>query len=237
MRLVLFVEGKGDKAAVPALARRVVKDVGANDALFVDPEPFLVKGIGKLVKNDCADWHRWLQAAGRTRRNLGAVLLVLDGDADQVPKSWNDYLTRYGNADFCPYRVAGTLAHASQQSRAGSAFSLAVVFAMKEFEAWLLAGVESLRGTSLAAGRGTVPQTAVKPDYDVENKRDAKGALRKLVPGYDQSLDQAVLTAELDLQAVAQRCRSFRRLQSAIIQLADAVRTGKAAISPIIRSA
>lgn len=84
-RLVLFVEGKGDKTAVPTLTRRVLAAAGASDVLFVDPEPFVVRGIGKLIKNDCADWHRWLAAAGKTRKNLGAVLLVLDGDADHVP--------------------------------------------------------------------------------------------------------------------------------------------------------
>lgn len=233
-RLVLFVEGKGDLAAVPTLARRVVTSSEANDALFVDPEPFRVSGIDKLIKNNYSDWHRWLNVVGATRKNVGAVLLVLDGDVDRVPPNWEPYSTRYGSTDFCSYRVAAMLANEARKSRAGDAFSFAAVFAMKEFESWLLAGVESLRGHSLAEDRGIVPHTAVIPNIDVESKRDAKGLFRDLVPGYDQSLDQAILAANVDLAQVAFRCRSFRRFQSAMTQLANAVRTHNAIVSPTI---
>lgn len=233
-RLVIFVEGKGDKAAVPTLARRVLTSAGASDAIFVDAEPFEVKGIGKLVKADYHEWHRWLGAAGKSRPGLRAVLLVLDGDDDHVPQSWSSYSARYGSTDFCLYQVAAMLAHEARTSRAGDAFSLAVVFAMKEFEAWLIAGVDSLRGKSLAEGRGNVPDSAAAPDTDIEMRRDAKGVLRGLIPGYDPSLDQAVLAANVDLEAVAKRCKSFRRFQSAIAQLADAVRTGNAIVSPVL---
>jgi len=232
-RLVLFVEGKGDTAAIPALTRRVLKSSGADDALFVDAAPFVVKGVGTLVKNDYRDLHRWLSAAGQTRRNIGAVLLVLDGDPDQVPKSWASYRARYNSTDFCPVQAATILADAARSSRAGEAFSLAVVFAMREFEAWLLAGVHSLRNETLAEGRGRVPADASPPEFDIEAKRDAKGELRKLIPGYSQTLDQGVLAAKVDLAAVAQRCKSFRRFQSAIQQLAVAARKGEAIVSPI----
>lgn len=233
-RLVLFVEGKGDKTAVPALTRRVLASAGGNDALFVDPDPFVVKGVGKLVKNSCYDWHRLLNAAGKTRKNVGAVLLVLDGDLEQVPKTWAAYVERFRTFGFCAYRVAATLAHEARSSRAGSAFSLATVFVMKEFEAWLIAGVESLQGIALAEGRGTVPETVAVPDFDIERKRDAKGVLRGLIPNYDQSLDQAILAANVDVAIVGHRCRSFRRLQSAVTQLVEAARTGKSIISPQI---
>jgi hypothetical protein len=234
-RLVLFVEGKGDTAAIPALARRVLKSSGADDALFVDAAPFVVKGVGTLVKNDYRDWHRWLSAAVQTRRNIGAVLLVLDGDPDRVPKSWASYRARYNSTDFCPVQAATILADAARSSRAGEAFSLAVVFAMREFEAWLVAGVHSLRNETLLEGRGRVPAdaSAPAPEIDIEAKRDAKGELRKLIPGYDQTLDQGVLAAKVDMAAVAQRCRSFRRFQSAIQQLAVAARKGEAIVSPI----
>lgn len=232
---MLFVEGRGDKTALPKLARRVITHLGANDALFVDAEPFTAKGIGSLVKDGCSNWHRWLSAAGTTRKNIGAVLLVLDGDAEKVPQSWEQYVKQHKSADFCAYRVAAMLAHEARNARAGDAFSLAVVFAMKEFEAWLIGGVESLRGKGLAENRGSVPLSAVVPDIDVETKRDAKGLLRELIPGYDQTLDQAVLADHVDLAMVGQRCRSFLRFQSAINKLAEAVRAGKAIISPAIQ--
>ena len=168
---------------MPALARGVLADVGGNDALFLDDDPFTVKGVGSLVKDGCANWSRWLSAAGKTRKNVGAVLLVLDGDLGQVPRTWTPYLNQYKSADFCAYRVAAMLAHEARAAHAGDAFSLAIVFAMKEFEAWLLAGVESLRGVSLAEGRGIVPAEVIVPNIDIEAKRDAKGAVTRANSG------------------------------------------------------
>jgi hypothetical protein len=232
-RLVLFVEGKGDARAVPILARRVLTSLQAHDALFLDPDLFTVKGIGALVKHNCQKWRDWLEGAGK-RPNVGAVLLVLDGDTDRVPRNWSSFLGRYNTNEFCPYRAGAMLAQEARSSRAGEAYSLATFFAMKEFEAWLLGGVESLRGESLAGGRGMVPYDVKPPDFDVEAKRDAKGELCRRVPGYDQSLDQAVLAERVDLALVATRCKSFRRFQSAIARLATSVRTGIPSVSPLL---
>jgi hypothetical protein len=117
-------------------------------------------------------------------------------------------------------------------ARAGDQYSLATVFAKMEFETWLLAGVESLRGKPLADGRGHVPSDAICPEIDLENKRDAKGHLREIISGYDQTLDQEVLAREVNLDAVRVRCRSFRRFCSAIQQLAAAVRTDTNVVTP-----
>jgi hypothetical protein len=231
-RLVIFVEGKGDVQAVPALAQRLVNEIGAHDALFVDHEPFRVRSVATLVKNNCFDWHRWLNAAGKTRARLGAVLLTLDGDPDRVPQMWTPYAKRFGSTDFCARHVAAMLGQEARADRAGDQYSLATVFAMKEFETWLLAGVESLRGTALAEGRGVVPNAAACPAIDLENTRDAKGRLKQVIPGYDQSLDQGVLARQVDLQQIRERSRSFRRFCSAIQQLADAVREGKHVVTP-----
>lgn len=233
-RLVIFVEGKGDVKAAPVLAQRVVTEIGANDVLFVDHEPFRVRGLATLVKNDCSDWHRWLNAARKTRANLGAVILMLDGDPAQVPKSWKRYESLFGSNTFCARYAASALAEESRSSRVGNQYSLATVFAMKEFETWLLGGVESLRGKPLADGRGTVPTNVVCPNIDLENKRDAKGQLKRIIPGYDQSLDQIVLAREVDLAAVRNRCRSFRRFCSAVQQLSDAIRSGVCVVTPSI---
>jgi hypothetical protein len=236
-RLVIFVEGKGDIKAVPALAQRVVNDIGAYDVLLVDHQPFRVRGVSTLVKNNCFDWHRWLNAAGLTRANIGAILLVLDGDLDRVPQTWTPHVDRFGSNDFCAYHVAAMLGEEARAVRAGDQYSLATAFAMKEFEAWLLAGVESLRGKPLADGRGNVPNDAACLDIDVENPPDAKGRLKAVIPGYDQSLDQGMLAKEVDLQIVHDRCRSFRRFRSAIQQLADAVRRNEHVVTPALPAA
>lgn len=230
-RLVIFVEGNGDVAAVPTLAQRVVQKLEAYDALFVDHEPFRVRGLGTLVKNNCFDWHRWIGAAGNTRANLGAILLVLDGDLDHVPRPWSLYFDRFGN-NFCAYHVAALLGQEARTSRAGNVFSLATVFAMKEFEAWLIAGVEGLRGQLLPEGRGAIPLDASFPGIDVEAERDAKRHLRRIVPAYSETLDQGALAAHVDLDRALERCRSFRRFENSIRQLADSVRNGAAMVSP-----
>lgn len=231
-RLVMFVEGKGDVHAVPALASRVVEEIGGQDAVFVDKEPFRVAGLATLVKNDCSALRRWLDSAGRTRRDLGGVLVTLDGDVGKVPSAWVRYRDSYQRTDFCAKQAAVALGSESRAARAGEAYSFATVFAMMEFEAWLLAGVESLRGKALAAGRGTVPKDVVCPDIDIEGRRDAKGHLRKLIPLYSETLDQEVLARGVDLQAVRDRCRSFRRFCSAMKQLTEAVRVEKHVVTP-----
>jgi hypothetical protein len=232
-RLVLFVEGKGDRDAVPTLARRVLADVGGSDVLFVDRNAVPVHGLGTLVRNNCSEWLRLLCAIGKTRgRDLAAMLLLLDGDVVQVPRTWEPYLQTQGSQVFCARRAAALLASRAREARAGTVFSLATVFAMKEFETWLLAGLESLRGVALAEGRGTVPVGAVAPPGDVEDKRDAKGRLKEQVPAYQQTLDQAVLASHVDLAQVRGRCKSFRRFEHAIRQIVEAARNNRPIVSP-----
>jgi hypothetical protein len=129
------------------------------------------------------------------------------------------------------------LGHEARAVRAGDQYSLASVFAMQEFEAWLLAGIESLRGKALAERRGKVPMEASCPISDPEMIRDAKGRLKQAIPGYDQSLDQSALAREIDLPVVRDRCRSFRRFCSAIQQLADAIRRDSHVLSPTLPTA
>lgn len=231
-RLVIFVEGEGDAAAMPPLAQRVVSEIGAHDALYVDPEPYRAKGVATLVKDNCRKWHNWLQSAGKTRPNLGAVLLVLDGDLDRVPPYWSTYTHKFGTSEFCAHRTAAMLGEEARTVRAGEMYSVASVFVMKEFETWLLGGIESLRGKSLAGARGIVPMNATCPAIDLERKRDAEGELRKIIPLYSKSLDQGVLAREVDLEVVRNRCRSFRRFCSAVQQLADAIRSGQHVVTP-----
>jgi hypothetical protein len=231
-RLVVFVEGMGDRAAVPKLAGRLLHEMQGQDAVFIDPDAFRVGSLGHLVKDNCKEWHRFVGAAFRTRKDVAAILLVLDGDIERVPATWRPYVGRHGTTDFCARRVAAMLAAEARFVRAGEAFSLAVVFAMQEFEAWLVAGIETLRGTALAEMRGTIPDRVRVPTVEIESKRDAKGLLRDQVPQYQETLDQGLLAGKIDLSVVRTRCRSFRRLDSAIGQIVQAVRAGTTTVSP-----
>jgi hypothetical protein len=44
--LVLFVEGDGDYHAAPILVTRLLTELGAWDAVYLDPQPF---GAGELA--------------------------------------------------------------------------------------------------------------------------------------------------------------------------------------------
>lgn len=87
----------------------------------------------------------------------------------------------------------------------------AVVLAHKEFEAWFLAAMESLRGV-----RGIRNDAESHPEP--ETPRGAKAQVEaRMHPGYSYSetADQAAMTAKMDLSQVYHRSRSFRKFVSA----------------------
>ena len=222
-RLVLFVEGKGDASAVPKLVGRLLTEVDAWDCLFLDPKPFVVKGLGRLLKNDCERWIRWLGTAAK-RADIGAVLLVLDGDIERIQ-----------GEVFCAANVARRLAEEATRARGGELYSVATVFAFQEYESWLIAGVESLAGRQLKDGRPGVKRGTTPPDWDLESApRDAKGWLRNVMTsGCNPVRDQTSLTEIVDLEFVRNRSmRSFRRLENAVSQIVSAIRDESPLTSP-----
>jgi Domain of unknown function (DUF4276) len=154
-RLILFVEGEGDEQAVPTLVKRLLNEQGGWHDILLDSDTFRVGGVNKLVKDDFRDWKRYLNASLK-RRNVGAVLLVLDGDSDKV-----------GGKKFCAAAVARSLAIAATHVGAGQSFSVAVVFARQEYETWLMAGFPSLLGRRLPDGR-LIEAKLNAPEGDLE---------------------------------------------------------------------
>jgi hypothetical protein len=221
-KLVLFVEGEGDRDAV--LVKRILTAQQLWQGLSLDPQPFVVGELGKLVRNEASDWIRFLKAAAKSRRPLGGVLLLVDGDMD-----------RLRGKPFCACEVARYLAGRAREAGGGVLFSVAVVAALREFESWLLAGVESLAGNLLTGGRPGVRAGTTSPSGDLEKApRDAKGWLRKyMASGYKPTTDQRALTELVALDMIRQRnLRSFRRLESAVTQLAGAIGSGNHVSTP-----
>lgn len=233
-RLVLFVEGPGDSKAVPTLAERVVAETNGLETIFVDRDTFQVRSLGNLLKvpsgKTDTNWCRLLKAAGK-RKNVAAVLLVLDGDLHTIPHTWTAYREEFGTDKFCPFRAASVLIDAAKLIGAGSTFSLAVVFAMKEFEAWLLAGLSSPQEVDVIDERRIVQATPTPPVPELEQIRDAKGWLCRVVPGYSESLDQHRLAQKVELQNL-RRLRSFRRFESAVQQMVEAAQRGRPVATP-----
>jgi cobalamin biosynthesis protein CobT len=220
-RLVLFVEGDGEAEAAPKLVKRLLTEQNAWDAVLLDEAPFRVGHVNKLMKDDFRDWMRKLRACQK-RKNVGGVLLLLDGDV------------RVGRKDFCAFAVARSLAEAAIRVGAGETFSVAIVFARQEYESWLIAGIASLAGRRLSDARLINPD-ATAPLGDLEeNLRNAKAWLGGIVEGgYKPTRDQAGFTEIVDLNIIRQRkLRSFRRLESALSNLISAFRDNKPIATP-----
>jgi hypothetical protein len=220
-RIVLFVEGEGEAEALPKLVKRLLTEQNAWDAVFLDENTFRVGQVNKLLKNKYQEWKRKLQASLK-RRNVGGVLLVLDGDV------------KVGGEAFCAANVARSLASEAASTGGGVKFSVAVVFARQEYESWLIAGIQSLAGKQLPDGR-VIAKDAKAPEGDLEESpRDAKGWFSGVIKGgYKPTRDQAVLTQLVDLQAIRSRnLKSFRRLESAIAGLVSAIREEKHTATP-----
>jgi len=221
-RIILFVEGEGEADALPRLVKRLLTEMKAWDAVILDADTFRVGQVTRLVKKQYCEWRRKL-AASLKRRNVGGVLLVLDGD-----------VRRMGTEPFCAAKVARSLASEAKEAGAGVKYSVAVVFARQEFESWLIAGVESLAGKRLPDGR-LVRRDAKPPDGDLEESpRDAKGWFGTVIDGgYKPTRDQAALADLVDIDTLRRRkLRSFRRLESAISELVLAIRNDKHVVTP-----
>ncbi len=223
-RIVLHVEGEGESIAVPRLVKRILTEKQAWDTVTLDPNTFRVGQIHKLLKNNYAEWKRKLRASLK-RKDVGGVLLLLDGDLKMI-----------GKEPFCAAQVARSLAAQAVEVGGGTTFSVAIVFARQEYETWLIAGIESFVNQRLPDGR-LIAKAPVAPPYEdlEERPRDAKGWLSNVIEGgYKPTRDQAALTDILDFELVRQRnIRSFRRLESAVEQLVLAIRNRQHLVTPI----
>lgn len=222
-QLVLHIEGEGESVAVPRLIKKLLSELNAWDVVKLDPNPFRVGHVQKLLKDNYSEWRKKLSATLK-RGNVGGVLLLLDGDLKKV-----------GAEQFCAATVGQNLAEQAKAVGGGALFSVAVVFARQEYESWLIAAIESFSGKTLPDGRQANPRQVPAPEWNLEERpRDAKGWLNDVVEdGYKPTRDQAAMTDLLELQAVRVRNpRSFRRLESAVNQLVIAIRSNQHIVTP-----
>lgn len=188
-----IVEGHGDVEAVPVLVRRLIEEAGTYKVQVGAP---IRRRRHDLVREE--PLKRSAQLA-RRQRGCSSILIVLDADND------------------CPAELAPTLEHWT--SYAAPDVPCRVVMPCREYEAWFLAGIVGLRGC-----RGIVPEAEF--EGEPEGPRGAKAALERLVePGgsYLPTVDQAALSARIDLASAHRRSRSFRKLIKAFGDLATAV--------------
>lgn len=187
-----IVEGHGDVAAVPLLLRRLVNIAEAWDVTIARPHR---RKRSQLIQKD------YLQNAVRIARltpSCSGILIIFDADDD------------------CPKELAPNLESWAQA--AAVSIPVAVVMANREYEAWLLAGIAALRV------RGLI-RDDVEDHPNPESPRDAKFALETRMKGdfgYSETVDQAPLTEQFDLEGAYRNSRSFRKLITAFGQLLSA---------------
>jgi hypothetical protein len=184
--LLPIVEGHSEESAVPVLLRRFL--VRLNRPEIQVARPFRVSRL-KMVRP--GEIERAIVQGIRDRRDVGAILVILDSDDDE------------------PLRLETALL---ERCLKASPLPSAVVAACREFEAWFLGSKDSLRGVC-----GIRPG-ANAPDGP-EAIRDAKGRLTSNMEEgrrYLEVDDQPVLAARMDLDLALRRCLSFQRLATAL---------------------
>ena len=176
-------------AAVPVLLRRLVAEAKAWPVQIGRP---IRQPRSQLVREGGVK--RAVRLAC-VQPNCGAVLMLLDADSD------------------CPAELGPTV-HGWAVEAAGGV-PCGVVLAHREYEAWFLAAIESLRGH-----RGV--RIDAEPHPNPENPRGAKEQLELRLQGgasYMETADQPALSARFSLSAAYRRSRSFRKLATSFENL------------------
>ena len=106
----------------------------------------------------------------------------------------------------------------------GPGVPIAVVCAVREYESWFLADLPNVICGTAGLAR------------DPEGVSGAKEALRILMPGmrYRETTDQARFSSQIDLARTSDNSRSFRRLCHAVEELANAIDSGEAGMTPAL---
>jgi Domain of unknown function (DUF4276) len=182
MNIQPIVEGDGEVNALPVLLRRLCKMASAY-SLNVNPP--IRRPRSELVRENGV---RKTVRLARKQHDCAGILILCDSD-DDCPKDLAPNVQAWGQAEASPLPCY-------------------VVMATREYEAWFLATIESLRGV-----RGILADaTSYAPP---ESPRSASEELRRMMQpnrGYSKPVDQPALTAKFDMAIAYQRCRSFRRM-------------------------
>jgi hypothetical protein len=182
MNIQPIVEGDGEVLALPVLLRRLI---AVGNAYTIGVSRPIRRPRTQLAREDGV---REAVRLARLDPDCAAILIVLDAD-DDCPKDLCPRVQAWGQAEATPLPCY-------------------VVAPSREFEAWFLATIESLRGA-----RGIRHDATSHPNP--EARRGASEELeRRMAPsrGYSKTADQPALTAVFDMAEAHRRCRSFRRL-------------------------
>ena len=187
----------GDPPAVVVLISKLLQAVGCQTLFPVEHSPpFRMRSYGEFFRDNKLENVIRLY---KKYPDCAAVLILLDMDDD------------------CAKERAFELADRIRAMESLS-FSVVIVCAKCEYEAWFLASLETIQ-----------PGHAYRQPPEL--RRDAKGWLKKQF-GYRPTRDQSHYTQNLDVNLALARSRSFRRLHHAFEEIVSAASIEQPVITP-----
>ena len=187
-----IVEGHGEVEAFPVLLRRLR-----------DEAQVWTVNIGRSIRRTRSQLMQKTGVEQAVRmalkeKDCGAILFLFDGDDD------------------CPAELGPTV---QAWAAVATHIPCSVVIAHREYEAWFLAAIESLRGY-----RGVLDDA--EPHLNPENPRDAKGqfeARMQANASYLERTDQPAFSERFSLSDAYRRSRSFQKLTSSFGHLVSSM--------------
>jgi len=196
IRIASIVEGHGEVEALPILLRRIAGALDPQITLSL-PQPI------RISKSKLIQPHQLEKAVEIAAGNIigrGGILVLVDSDDD------------------CPAKQAPELLARVRATRAD--LPGAVILAKHEFEAWFLAGAQSL------CGKRGLRDDLIGPE-DAESVRGAKEWLSARMPvgaSYRETLHQAAFSAIVDFEMVQRASPSFRKFHKEVVRLCAELR-------------
>lgn len=199
-----IVEGPGDVQAAPVLLRKILSDhLNCYDIGVVTPK----RAGGRGGLDRAGGIEKFIRYAAITPDCEG-ILVLVDADSDCAI----DWARRA--CDRC--------------RDVGVAVPIAVVCAVREYEAWFLASLDSIKGSS-----------RLNREMHFDGDPEALGAVKEwftqqMPPGhaYKETIDQTSFTSLIDIPLARDNSRSFRRLCHAVEELQSAMAAGSSSITP-----
>lgn len=184
-----IVEGHGEVAAVPILLRRLVAWANPREAIEVKVP--IRKPRNKLVRRDGV-----IQAINLAQLSEpDAILIMFDGDEN------------------CPAELGPQVQQWAE--RAARDTPCQVVIPHREYEAWFLAAIESLRSMGDIEDDATSPPNPEEPRGAKERIEERMG---KHAP-YSETIHQPKFSARFSMASAYEKCRSFQKMTSAFVSL------------------
>lgn len=207
-KIVPIVEGHGEERAVPCLIRRWLRHRRLHRTFVVPDLAINAKGSGRLKA--AYDRMRHIGIEHYISAALGyrpdAIVVVLDAD--------DECLARLPGNELGPELLARARAVANDTP-------LAVVVANREYEAWFLASLTSIRAAGLLPNHTRLPNPLAP-----ENPRNCKGLIAELLDcPYEETVHQLALTRGLTFSPRAQfRSPSYGKLLRDLERLSNEAR-------------